>query len=116
MADIIVLWKQWTGAAVNWTGRRIFLWTDVHTPDPAALRRAREWADTSFTLSRFQLEHLAGVTGHDRLLSLDGAPIAVDDYGGDLPVKERLLLYLLGPGPRTLLLERPLSANPPAGA
>lgn len=92
-ADIVVLWKQWTDTAVNWTGRRIFLWTDAHTPDPAALRRARSWADISFTLSRFQLEHLAGVTGRERLLSLDAAPIAVDDYLGDLETKERLLLY-----------------------
>lgn len=92
-SDIVVLWKQWSGNAVNHGGRKIFLWTDVHIPDPATLRRAREWADMSFTLSRFQYEHLAAVTGRDKLLSLDGAPIAVDDYAGELTTRERLLLY-----------------------
>lgn len=92
-SDIVVLWKRWSEIAVNHRGRRIFLWTDVHMPEPASLRRAREWADISFTLSRFQLEHLAAVTGRERLFSLDAAPIAVDDYAGDPEKKERLLLY-----------------------
>lgn len=91
-SDIVVLWKHWSDAAVNHGGRKIFVWTDVHVPDPATLRRAREWADISFTLSRFQHDHLAAVTGGDKLLSLDGAPIAVDDYTGEV-TKERLLLY-----------------------
>lgn len=91
--DIVVLWKQWTDAAMHQGGRRIFVWTDVHVPDPASLRRAREWADVSFTLSRFQFERLAAATGSERLLSLDSAPIAVDDYAEDVRRKERLLLY-----------------------
>jgi len=91
--DIVVLWKQWSDAAMNQAGRRIFLWTDVHMPDPASLRRAREWADISYTLSRFQYEHLAAATGREGLVSLDAAPIAVDDYAGVPVAKERLLLY-----------------------
>lgn len=92
-SDIVVLWKHWTNAAASHRGRKIFVWTDVHVPDPAALRRAHGWADISFTLSRFQYEHMAAVAGRDRLLSLDGAPIALEDYGSDTAPKEPLLLY-----------------------
>ena len=92
-SDIVVLWKHWTDAAASHSGRKIFLWTDVHIPDPASLRRARDWADTSFTLSRFQYDQLAAMTGSERLRSLDAAPIAVGDYEGDVPSKEPLLLY-----------------------
>jgi glycosyltransferase involved in cell wall biosynthesis len=92
-SDIVVLWKHWSDVAVNHGGRKIFLWTDVHVTDPRTLRRAREWADISFTLSRFQYERLLAVSGRDKLLSLDGAPIAVDDYAGDVAKKEPLLLY-----------------------
>jgi hypothetical protein len=91
--DIIILWKHWSETAAGRRGQKLFLWTDVHMPDPAGLARCRGWADVSCTLSAFQRRQLAAATGDAALVSLDAAPIAVADYVEAPPVKERLLLY-----------------------
>jgi hypothetical protein len=91
--DLIVLWKQWSAAADGRAGRKLFVWTDVHMPDPEGLARCRRWADVSCTLSEFQRQALAAATGPENLVSLDCAPIETGDYI-DVPQKtERLLLY-----------------------
>lgn len=91
--DIIVLWKLWSAVAAGRTGRKLFLWTDVHISDPAGIARCRQWADVSCTLSEFQRRQLAAATGGQALVSLNSAPIEIADYADDARTKERLLLY-----------------------
>jgi glycosyltransferase involved in cell wall biosynthesis len=90
--ELVVLWKHWSDAAANRGTTRIFIWTDVHIPDPANLERCRAWAHVSLTLSEFQRTRLAAATGAAGLETL-GAPIEVADYADAPPLKEHILLY-----------------------
>jgi glycosyltransferase involved in cell wall biosynthesis len=91
--DLVVLWKHWSEAAANRGITRVFIWTDVHIPDPANLARCRAWAHVSLTLSEFQRTRLAAATGTARLEALGRAPIEVADYAEALSSKEKVLLY-----------------------
>jgi hypothetical protein len=91
--DPIVLWKVWSDAAAGRRGLRVFLWTDVHMPDPAMLRRCREWATVTLTLSEYQRRRLARATGAAALVALGCAPVEIADYPSLPREKERLLLY-----------------------
>lgn len=90
--DLIVLWKHWSDAVANRGTTRLFIWTDVHIPDPANLARCRAWAHLSLTLSEFQRNRLAAATGAIGIETL-GAPIEVADYADAPSPKEQILLY-----------------------
>jgi glycosyltransferase involved in cell wall biosynthesis len=91
--DLVVLCKHWSDAVADRGTRRVFIWTDVHVPDPANLARCCAWAHVSLTLSEFQRNRLRGATGAIQVEALGRAPIEVADYA-DMPIaRERILLY-----------------------
>jgi len=91
--DLVVLWKHWSDAVANRGTRRVFIWTDVHIPDPASLARCCAWADVSLTLSEFQRNRLTTATGATEVEALSRAPIEVADYPDVPAARERILLY-----------------------
>lgn len=90
--DLVLLFKHWSDAVANRGTTRLFLWTDVHVPDPADLARCGAWAHASLTLSEYQRARLTQVIRRTRIEAV-GAPIETADYAEVPTAKERLLIY-----------------------
>jgi len=94
--DLAVLVKGWSSAApAVRAGRRVFFFTDVHTPDPAAVARACGWADEVLLMSDFQRERLLAAIPSlaARPLRVVGLPVHLPDYTGYAERRENVLLY-----------------------
>jgi glycosyltransferase involved in cell wall biosynthesis len=90
--DVTVLVKQWSDAAVDARGTRVFLASDVHVPDASMLARCIAWSTKSFALSPYMRAKIRAVVPAPEMGILP-PPVALGDYpaGGD--EREPVLLY-----------------------
>jgi glycosyltransferase involved in cell wall biosynthesis len=91
-ADVTVLIKQWSDAADDAAGVRMFLATDVHVPDPAGLARSVRWANVRAALSPYMRSSLAAVVDAAGMEILP-PPIDLRDYERVSEHRDRVLLY-----------------------
>lgn len=91
-ADVVVLVKRWSAAAVRAAGRRVFIATDVHVPDPQELARSIGWAEVSAALSPFMRTRLTGAVAAPAMQILP-PPLTLSDYGSTAEDRGRSLIY-----------------------
>jgi hypothetical protein len=91
-ADVTVLVKQWSDAAIDAGSVRVFLATDVHVPDPLMIGRCLGWCTRAFALSPFmraKLQAVAPGSGMDIL----PPPISLADYSSLDEERRSVMLY-----------------------
>ncbi|MFL6280585.1 MAG: glycosyltransferase [Vicinamibacterales bacterium] len=91
-ADITVLVKQWSDAAVDAGPGRVFLATDVHVPDARMIERCLGWCTKSFALSPFMRARLQAVVPVHRMGILP-PPLSLDDYAALAEDRGPVMLY-----------------------
>jgi glycosyltransferase involved in cell wall biosynthesis len=91
-ADVTVLVKQWSDAAIDAGPKRVFLATDVHVPDPPMIDRCLAWCTKSFALSPFMRGRLQAVVPVQGMGILP-PPLALDDYASLDDEREPVMLY-----------------------
>ena len=90
--DVTVLVKQWSDAAAEARGMRVFLASDVHVPDASMIARCIGWATKSFALSPYMRAKIRAVLSAPEMGILP-APVALGDYAAVGDEREPLLLY-----------------------
>jgi glycosyltransferase involved in cell wall biosynthesis len=91
-AAVAVLIKRWSDAAEAVGPTRVFLATDVHVPDPAALSRCIRWATVTAALSPFMRDRVTAAVPAPGMQVLP-PPLAREDYADSSQQRERTLLY-----------------------
>jgi glycosyltransferase involved in cell wall biosynthesis len=91
-ADVTVLVKQWSDAAGDAKGIRMFLATDVHVPDPAGLARSYEWSSVQAALSPYMRGALAAIVDVQSTRILP-PPIDLREYADVADQRDRIMLY-----------------------
>lgn len=91
-ADVTVLVKQWSPAASEATGARVFLATDVHVPDATMIARCMAWATLRLALSPFMRSRVeADVAAPD--MEVLPPPIDLGNYAEAPSRRDPVLLY-----------------------
>jgi glycosyltransferase involved in cell wall biosynthesis len=91
-ADVTVLVKRWSEAAIEAGPVRVFLASDVHVPDPEMFARCLEWSTQSLALSPFmrqQLQAVVSATG----MGILSPPLALEDYPANETARDPVMLY-----------------------
>lgn len=91
-ADVTVLVKRWSEAAVGAAPVRFFLATDVHVPDPGELAQSIRWSTISAALSPFMRARLNAVEAVPGMEVL-APPVALGDYPDPAERRSPVLLY-----------------------
>lgn len=91
-AEVTVVVKQWSEAATDAPGVRVFLATDVHVPDASMIARCLEWSTTSLALSPFMRSRLRAVVAAPNMQVLS-PPIDLGDYAEPSHRRDPILLY-----------------------
>lgn len=91
-ADVTVLVKRWSDAAIEAGPARVFLATDVHVPDPGMFARCLEWSTHSLALSPFMRQQLQAVVPASGMGILS-PPLALEDYPANENARDPVMLY-----------------------
>lgn len=91
-ADVTVVVKQWSDVATDARGRRVFLATDVHIPDPSMIARCLAWSSTRLALSPFMR---SGIQAKVAATNMEVVSPAIDlaDYAEPSSRRDPILLY-----------------------
>jgi glycosyltransferase involved in cell wall biosynthesis len=91
-ADVTVLVKQWSEAAIDAGSVRVFLATDVHVPDPQMIGRCLGWCTKAFALSPFMRAKLQAIAPGSGM-GIFPPPISLADYSSLDEKRRSVMLY-----------------------
>jgi hypothetical protein len=91
-ADVTVLVKQWSDAAIDAGSARVFLATDVHVPDRQMMARCIGWCTKSLALSPFMRRSLQATVSAPGMGILP-PPVSIENYESADEARRPVVLY-----------------------